>query len=75
MITTGTNGVIRPEIRQPQRKDESIIWQPQINFFKTDFGSDTPVSVPALNAQVNESLVDIETISVVRVNTILLMTN
>ena len=53
MITTGTNGVIRPEIRQPQRKDESIIWQPQINFFKTDFGSDTPVSVPALNAQVN----------------------
>ena len=52
MTTSGTTGVIRPEIRQPQRKDEAIIWQPQIEFFKTDFGSETPVRVPSLNAQV-----------------------
>ena len=53
MITTGVNGLIRPEMRQPQTKDDTIVWQPVIEFFKTDFNNPNPIPVPALNINVS----------------------
>ena len=52
MRTEPVAGYIRPEVRTPVNKDTVVVWQPQINFFKTAFDAPRPIPVPAINQQV-----------------------
>ena len=53
MRTQGVIGVINPQIRRPNTFDSELVWVPKIQFFKTEFGHDEPIPVPALNPQVS----------------------
>jgi len=65
MRTEGVIGVINPQIRQPNTFDSELIWQPRIEFFKTEFGHPTPIRVPAMNPLNGYGYIVGETIHVV----------